>query len=111
MARYGTLSPATARHSGAMIDHGSPVPVYRQVIAILRRKIESGEYAPGQRLPSAVTLSQEYGIAVLTGRRVLQALVGDGLAVMTPGKGTFVAGGESDDEAEGTSGAHDDDPH
>jgi len=77
-----------------MIDHGSSVPVYRQVAAILRGKIESGEYAPGQRLPSAVTLSQEYGIAVLTGRRALAALVNEGLAVTSDGKGTFAAGEE-----------------
>lgn len=89
-----------------MIDQGSSVPFYRQVAAILRDKIEAGEYAPGQRLPSAVTLSQEYGIAVLTGRRALAALVSDGLAVTSDGKGTFVAG----EGGEGTPRAHDDQP-
>lgn len=32
--------------------------------AIIRSKIESGEYPPGAPLPSAKSMSQEYGISV-----------------------------------------------
>ena len=42
-----------------MVDHESPVAPYRQVAAILRQRIKSGEYAPGQRLPSIAGLVQE----------------------------------------------------
>jgi DNA-binding GntR family transcriptional regulator len=83
------------------VDYDALVPVYRQVIDILNARIASGEYAPGQRLPSAKSLQQEFGIAELTGRKVLQVMVEEGIAVMVPGKGTYVK------PAEGTSGAHD----
>lgn len=73
-----------------MIDHESAVPVYRQVAAILRGRIESGEYQPGRRLPSVRGLVQEFGVAELTARKALRVLVDEGLAEMTPGMGTFV---------------------
>lgn len=71
----------------------SALPPWRRVAEDLRDKITSGEYAPGDRLPSAVTLHQEHGIAVLTARKALRLLVDDGLAVMIPGMGTYVAPG------------------
>lgn len=79
-------------HYVTMIDHESAVPVYRQVAAILRDRIGSGEYAPGRRLPSVRGLVQEFGIAELTARKALRVLVDEGVAEMTPGMGTFVTG-------------------
>ena len=73
-----------------MIDYESATPVYRQVAAILRGRIEDGTYQPGRRLPSITGLVQEFGIAQLTARKALHALVVEGLAEMTPGMGTYV---------------------
>lgn len=73
-----------------MIDYESATPVYRQVAAVLRGRIESGEYQPGRRLPSVRGLVQEFGIAELTARKALRVLVEDGLAEMSPGMGTYV---------------------
>lgn len=73
-----------------MIDYESPVPVYRQVAAILRGRVTDGTYQPGRRLPSVTGLVQEFGIAQLTARKALRVLVDEGLAEMTPGMGTFV---------------------
>jgi GntR family transcriptional regulator len=78
-----------------MIDYESAVPVYRQVAAILRERIDAGTYQPGRRLPSVNGLVQEFGVAQLTARKALHVLVEDGIAEMTPGMGTFVkAAGE-----------------
>ncbi len=73
-----------------MIDYDSPVAPYRQVAAILRGRIESGDLPPGSRLPSIATLTQEYGIARTTAAKALRLLVDEGLAEMSPGMGTFV---------------------
>jgi GntR family transcriptional regulator len=73
-----------------MIDYESATPVYRQVAAVLRQRIESGTYQPGRRLPSITGLVQEFGIAQLTARKALRVLVDDGLAEMSPGMGTYV---------------------
>lgn len=72
------------------INRDSAVPPYRQVAAILRGRIESGEYPPGRRLPSITDLVQEFGIAQLTGRKALAVLVDEGLAERSTGMGTYV---------------------
>ena len=75
-----------------MADHSAPPP-WRRIAEQLRADITSGKYAPGQRLPSAVTLHQEHGIAVVTARKALALLVDDGLAVVVTGMGTYVSPG------------------
>ena len=72
------------------IDEDSPVPPYRQVAAVLRGRIESGELAPGRRLPSIADLVQTYGIARTTAAKALRVLINDGLAEVSPGMGTYV---------------------
>lgn len=73
-----------------MVDHGSATPLYVQLADLLARKIESGEYAPGQRLPSADDLAGEYEIAPNTALKGLQLLRERGLAEMSHGRGTYV---------------------
>lgn len=75
-----------------MADH-SALPPWRRIAEDLRAKITSGAYAPGDRLPSAVTIHQEHGVAVRTARKALALLVDDGLAVVITGMGTYVAPG------------------
>ena len=72
-----------------MINRGSPVAPWKQLRALLRAQIESGELAPGDRLPSIVSLSQEYGVAHTTARKALVSLQEDGLVISSP-MGTFV---------------------
>ena len=71
-----------------MITPG-PVPPWRQIHADLVRKIESHELVPGARVPSIVTLAQDYGVALTTVRKAMDVLKADGLVVTSP-MGTFV---------------------
>lgn len=87
------------REHCAMTDH-SALPPWRRLAEDLRGKIERGEYGPGDRLPSAVGLHQETGLAVLTARKALRWLVDQGYAVMIPGMGTYVAPGPGEPTAE-----------
>lgn len=75
---------------GTMVDYDSPVPAYRQVAAVLRDRISSGQYQPGRRLPSVRGLVQEFGVAELTARKALRVLADEGLAQVSPGMGTYV---------------------
>lgn len=90
MADYDQSMSAQVSHYLAMVDHGSADHLYRQVYDDLRSKIESGEYAPGQRLPSADDLHEIYEVAPNTARKALRMLVDEGLAVMSVGRGTYV---------------------
>jgi GntR family transcriptional regulator len=76
-----------------MITRGTPVPPYQQLAAILRGQIESGELAPGQQLPSALTLAGAYQVSAPTVKKALALLKSEGLVTGVAGYGTFVAGG------------------
>ena len=52
-----------------MIDHDSPVPLHEQLAGILRTMITDGRIAG--RVPSILTLAQEYGVSHRTSQRAL----------------------------------------
>ncbi len=83
--------PGKAGYHRVMITRGTPVPPYRQLAAIIRRQIKSGELAPGQQLPSVINLAAEYDIAVPTVRKAITLLKDEGLVTGVAGYGTFVA--------------------
>ena len=66
------------------------MPPYAQIAAWLRGLIASGELGPGDRLPSALDLSQSFGVAIMTARKALALLVDENLAYRSQGLGTFV---------------------
>ena len=70
------------------LDDDSPVPLYEQLAALLRAGIESG--AIGPRLPSEITLTQQYGVSRGTAHRAVMILVDTGYVRISRGKGTFV---------------------
>lgn len=72
------------------IDHGGAEFPYRQLAAILRARISSGEYPSGRRLPSIVELMGESGLSAKTVQRALGVLAGEGLIVTVPNRGSFV---------------------
>jgi GntR family transcriptional regulator len=71
------------------IDHLSGTPVYVQLAALLRAAIERGEIEPDRRLPSYITLKQEYDVARGTAAKAVQMLVDEGLVKIVPGRGAY----------------------
>lgn len=90
MVRYAVGMSLLVSHYEAMVDYDLPMPPYRQIAKILGDRITSGQYKPGQRLPSITTLVQEYGVAHLTANKALRLLVTEGLAELSPGMGYYV---------------------
>lgn len=76
---------------GEVIDYDVAVPVWRQLAAILRRRIRSGQIAPGHVIPSEQQLYQEFGTARGTIRKAVALLRDEGLVVTVAGRGTYVA--------------------
>ncbi|MFG1976988.1 GntR family transcriptional regulator [Nonomuraea fuscirosea] len=65
--------------------------LYEDVAAALRERIESGQYAPGDQLPSEAELRQEFGGASAnTVRQALGVLTSEGLTRSERGRGVFV---------------------
>jgi GntR family transcriptional regulator len=74
------------------VDYASHLPPHQQIAGYYRQRIESGELAPHDRLPSIVQLQQEWGVARATAQKVLRLLVTEGYAEVQRGWGTFVTG-------------------
>ncbi|WP_018684864.1 TetR/AcrR family transcriptional regulator C-terminal domain-containing protein [Actinokineospora enzanensis] len=66
-------------------------PPYLQVVADLRRRIEAGEFAPGDRVPSTRQLTRDWGVALATASKALRVLIEDGTLRAVPRVGTVVA--------------------
>ncbi|HEU5382697.1 MAG TPA: GntR family transcriptional regulator [Ktedonobacteraceae bacterium] len=73
------------------ISRKGPVPRYYQLKEILREKIQSQEWKPGDLIPSERELGEQYGISRLTARQALTELVNEGLFYREQGKGTYVS--------------------
>jgi GntR family transcriptional regulator len=64
---------------------------YLTIADDLRRRIDDGELAAGDLLPSEATLSRDHGASRVTVRRALELLRADGLVDARQGFGWFVA--------------------
>jgi DNA-binding GntR family transcriptional regulator len=73
-----------------MINRGTPVPPYRQLAALIRAQIESGELAPGVALPSILKLSEQHQMSQFTVKKAIRVLKDEGLIEGVAGYGTFV---------------------
>lgn len=69
---------------------------YRNVYSALRARIEAGEFAVGDRLPSISALQEQYGVRSLSTIRSAQELLAeDGMVRTEQGRGVFVTSTES----------------
>jgi GntR family transcriptional regulator len=73
------------------IYRNSPLPRYYQLKEIMRERVQSEEWKPGDLIPSERELSEKYGISRMTARQALTDLVNEGLFYREQGKGTFVS--------------------
>ncbi len=72
------------------LDRQSFVPLYYQLAEVLKERLEAGIWAAGDRFPSELELSQEFGVSRMVVRPALGLLVGDGNLERIKGSGTFV---------------------
>ena len=64
---------------------------HQQVFEIMRNRIESGNYKPGDRIPPEAFLIQEFGVSRPTVARALRDLERRGLVNRRRGAGTYVS--------------------
>lgn len=76
---------------GEQIDKQSPIPMYYQIMELLRRKIRDGEFAVGAALPPERELAEIFRVSRMTVRQAITALANEGVLIRRQGVGTFVA--------------------
>ena len=67
------------------------LPAYEQVKAFIKGHISSGQWRPGDPVPSESTLAQQFAVARMTVNRALRELAAEGLVTRIQGSGTRVA--------------------
>jgi GntR family transcriptional regulator len=75
---------------GERVDKYADEPLYVQLAGILRRRIQSGELARLDPLPSESTLTQEHDVSRDTVRRAVAILREEGLVFTIAQRGTYV---------------------
>lgn len=73
------------------VDKKSPIPAYYQLKNIILRKIHSGEYPEGSRIPSERDFGESFNISRMTVRQALNQLGMEGVLIREKGRGTFVS--------------------
>lgn len=76
--------------TGSIIEVELNEPKYKQIWHSLKAAIDSGEYAPGVRLPSEFDLVSSYGASRVTVSRALKELQMGGYVERRAGSGTYV---------------------
>jgi len=86
-------SSSTGAERSAEASAPSPTfsPLYQQIKALITQSLESGEWKPGEIIPSEVELASRYKVSQGTVRKAIDELAADNIVVRRQGKGTFVA--------------------
>ena len=91
----GTPATATggAGSGGSSSSGGSPTfsPLYQQIKVLITQSLQSGEWKPGELIPSEVELANRFKVSQGTVRKAIDELSAENLVVRRQGKGTFVA--------------------
>jgi DNA-binding transcriptional MocR family regulator len=74
------------------LDRASEFPIYRQLHQALATQITSTKIPAGSKLPSVRELARTLSVSPITVVQAYDALIADGLAHASLGRGTFVGG-------------------
>ena len=92
-----TSTPASSSALASDAAGATPVttaafsPLYSQIKALILQSLQSGEWKPGEAIPSEMDLAARYRVSQGTVRKAIDELATDNLVVRRQGKGTFVA--------------------
>jgi GntR family transcriptional regulator len=66
-------------------------PLYQQIKGLILQSLQSGEWKPGEAIPSEMDLAGRFRVSQGTVRKAIDELAAENLVVRRQGKGTFVA--------------------
>jgi len=66
-------------------------PLYRQIKSLITQSLMSGEWRPGDPIPSEIELAGRFSVSQGTVRKAVAELADENLLIRYQGKGTFVA--------------------
>lgn len=75
----------------ATVESPTFSPLYQQIKRLLMASLESGEWRPGESIPSEIELAGRYKVSQGTVRKAIDELAKEHHLVRRQGKGTFVS--------------------
>jgi len=66
-------------------------PLYQQIKGLILQSLQSGEWKPGEAIPSEMDLAARFRVSQGTVRKAIDELAAENLVVRRQGKGTFVS--------------------
>ena len=96
MSAVTVIPNALPPNPGAASDSASGAapafsPLYRQIKGLILQSLQSGEWKPGEAIPSEIELAARYRVSQGTVRKAIDEMAADNLVVRRQGRGTFVA--------------------
>ena len=100
VVKFGSMSSSLPNSNsndapsvGVSVAGASPTfsPLYQQIKALITQRMESGEWKPGELIPSEMELGSRFKVSQGTVRKAIDELAAENLVVRRQGKGTFVA--------------------
>lgn len=88
---FGDDSMDTNNIFRGKLSMDSEVPLYNQLVSIIKRSISSGTLSVGSLLPSEAELCKIFEVSRSTVRQAIGALEAEGIVIRKQGRGTFVA--------------------
>ncbi|WP_310180966.1 GntR family transcriptional regulator [Duganella sp. 3397] len=95
----GSSTVVTGPGSGGAVNAPTAVaavaptfsPLYQQIKALITQSLQSGEWKPGELIPSEVELANRFKVSQGTVRKAIDELAAENLVMRKQGKGTFVS--------------------
>ena len=79
-----------------ILTNAASQPIYDQIVSQVKAQILSGKLKEGDALPSLRALAKDLRISVITTKRAYEELGREGFIVSLTGKGSFVAGANTE---------------
>jgi len=88
--QFDNMIPIQETGTGSV---GTPAfsPLYQQIKVLILQSLQSGEWKPGDVIPSEMDLAARFRVSQGTVRKAIDELAAENLVVRRQGKGTFVA--------------------
>jgi GntR family transcriptional regulator len=83
-------SPGASVAPATVVPSPTFSPLYQQIKALIMQSLQTGEWKPGEMIPSEMDLAARYKVSQGTVRKAIDELAADNLVARRQGKGTFV---------------------
>jgi GntR family transcriptional regulator len=87
----GTPASGTGVSGNAAGSSPTFSPLYQQIKALITQGLQSGEWKPGEMIPSEVELASRFKVSQGTVRKAIDELAAENIVMRRQGKGTFVS--------------------